>query len=355
MAPAPRWHPAQQWRAHVQRGSVSSRRCSPPRSPSSRSARWSCARAGWTPATGSTRRSPSGSRRTTSSTSRACCARTARRRCTTCCCTSGWAPSAAARRRRARSRWSSPRSSVPVVVVGRRRAVRAAHGGRSPRRARRAARSSPTTPRKRACTRWSSLLSLLAAASFVLAFLHGRRRHVALLGLWLALLLYTQPGGCSSSPAWPWRGCACGDERRVSGRDGLLLAGAPGARLLPWLPNLSPRPRTPARRGLSGRRHSPCSACPAGCSATSALPLLALAVYWRARRRARDRRACACSSAIAIVPPAAPGCPRRSSRPGRRATSPSLFGPVLLALAAAVSRRRRAGRPRRSPASPASG
>ena len=35
-----------------------------------------------------------------------------------------------------------------------------------------------------------AVLSVLASASFVLAFVHGRRRHVWLLGLWLVLLLY---------------------------------------------------------------------------------------------------------------------------------------------------------------------
>src|SRR5918912_2651820 len=40
-----------------------------------------------------------------------------------------------------------------------------------------------------------AVLSLAASASFVLAFLRGRRRHVVLLGVWLALLLYTHTWG----------------------------------------------------------------------------------------------------------------------------------------------------------------
>ena len=39
------------------------------------------------------------------------------------------------------------------------------------------------------------MLSLLASASFVLAFLHGRRGHLVALAAWMTLLLYTHAWG----------------------------------------------------------------------------------------------------------------------------------------------------------------
>src|SRR4051812_9317032 len=78
------------------------------------------------------------------------------------------------------------------------------------------------------------VLSTAACASFVLAFVRGRQRHVPLLGLWLVLLLYTHN----------W---------------GLFLAGGVAP---PWL---SPRPRKRGEakpRGLVAGRHPPAE--PAG-------------------------------------------------------------------------------------------
>jgi mannosyltransferase len=83
------------------------------------------------------------------------------------------------------------------------------------------------------------VLSLAACASFVLAFVRGRRRHVVLLGVWLALLLYTHAWGlfltAGMAAAWlpRWR------RGTVSGRDGALLAGALALVYAPWLPTLT--------------------------------------------------------------------------------------------------------------------
>ncbi len=84
-----------------------------------------------------------------------------------------------------------------------------------------------------------ALLSLLAAAAFVLAFLQGRRRHLVTLGVAVVLLLYTHNwglflvGAMTVTWLWLWRG------RRVAGRDGALLAAAVAVAYAPWLPTLA--------------------------------------------------------------------------------------------------------------------
>ena len=83
-----------------------------------------------------------------------------------------------------------------------------------------------------------AVLSVLASASFVLAFVHGRRRHVWLLGLWLVLLLYAHNwalflvAGMAAGWLWLWH------EGRVDGRDGALLAAGVALAYAPWVPSL---------------------------------------------------------------------------------------------------------------------
>ena len=82
-----------------------------------------------------------------------------------------------------------------------------------------------------------AVLSLLASASFVLAFLHGRRGHLVALAAWMTLLLYTHAWGlylaAAMACAWIvlWR-------RGRSGRDGLMVAGAVLLLYAPWIPTL---------------------------------------------------------------------------------------------------------------------
>ena len=45
-------------------------------------------------------------------------------------------------------------------------------------------------------------------------------------------------GRCSSSRGWASRGCGCGDEGRVGGRDGALLAAGVALLYAPWVPSL---------------------------------------------------------------------------------------------------------------------
>jgi mannosyltransferase len=181
-----------------------------------------------------------------------------------------------------------------------------------------------------------ALLSLLAGASFVLAFLHGRRRHVALLGLWLILLLYTHTWGvflvAGMAVAWLalWR------EGTVRPRDGLLVALFLALAYAPWIPNLlfqtahtgapwAERPSPLALLGVVG-----------GLFGWVALPLLAVAVYG-ARGRMRDP---AVRTLIIITVVTACGAWLSSQLEPAWSTRylAVLFGPLLLALAATVSR-----------------
>ena len=179
------------------------------------------------------------------------------------------------------------------------------------------------------------VLSLLASASFGLAFLQGRRRHVALLGLWLVLLLYTHTWGvflaAGMGVAWLslWR------EGRVSGRDGLMLAAALAVAYAPWLPNLlfqaahtgAPWAQRPSPLALLG--------IPGGLFGYMAMPLLALAIYG-ARGRVRDDGV---RALVVIAVVAACGAWLSSQVEPAWSTRylAVLFGPLLLALAAMVS------------------
>jgi len=82
------------------------------------------------------------------------------------------------------------------------------------------------------------VLSLLASAGFVLAFVQGRRRHLITVAAALVLLLYTHTWGvflaAGLGVGWLWlrrRG-------RVTTRDGLMVLAVVGLAYAPWLPTL---------------------------------------------------------------------------------------------------------------------
>ena len=139
------------------------------------------------------------------------------------------------------------------------------------------------------------VLSLLASASFVLAFLHGRRGHLIALGGWMTLLLYTHAWGLCLAAAMAVRvGRAVAPRpgrgpRRAAGR----RRGAAALRAVD--PDADRRRRsTPRRRGRTGRRRRTLLVDPVHPlrrrAPLAATPLLVIAVLAALRRRARPRR-----------------------------------------------------------------
>ncbi len=82
------------------------------------------------------------------------------------------------------------------------------------------------------------VLSLLASASFALAFLHGRRGHLLGLGVWMTLLFYTHAWGLYLAAAMACAWFVLWRRGRVAGRDGLLVGGAVLLLYAPWIPTL---------------------------------------------------------------------------------------------------------------------
>ena len=181
------------------------------------------------------------------------------------------------------------------------------------------------------------LLSILASASFVLAFVRGDRRQLPLLGLWLALLLYTHTWGlfltAAMAVAWLmlWR------RGEVAGRDGARLGAALALIYAPWLPTVvfqaantaAPWAERPSPLLLLG--------IPGGLFGHIAVPLLALAVFFALRRRPPVDRAVRVLAGIAIATagfawlvladPAGVGEPL-SRRPARPAAAGARVGRV---------------------------
>jgi mannosyltransferase len=83
-----------------------------------------------------------------------------------------------------------------------------------------------------------ALLSLVASAAFVLAFVRGRRRHLVTLAAALAALLYTHNWALFLVAALAVAWLALWRAGRVAGRDGAMVAGAIALLYAPWLPSL---------------------------------------------------------------------------------------------------------------------
>jgi mannosyltransferase len=84
-----------------------------------------------------------------------------------------------------------------------------------------------------------ALLSVVASAAFVLAFVRGRRRHLVTLGAALVLLLYTHNWGVFLAAALAVAWLALWRAGRAAGRDGALLAAAIALLYAPWVPSLA--------------------------------------------------------------------------------------------------------------------
>lgn len=182
-----------------------------------------------------------------------------------------------------------------------------------------------------------AVLSVLACASFVLAFLHGRRGHVWWLGVWLVLLLYAHNwalflvAGMGVAWLWLWR------AGRVDGRDGALLAAGVALLYAPWVPSLvfqaantaapwAQRPTALSLLGIPGSLF--------GSVASALLAIAAAAVLW-GRRASDEVRVLALIAAVAASAAFLGSQLEPAWAPRYLAV---LFGPLLLALAAVLSR-----------------
>jgi mannosyltransferase len=182
------------------------------------------------------------------------------------------------------------------------------------------------------------LLSVLASASFALAFVRDERPQVAWLGLWLALLLYTHTWGLFLAAAmgivWVlmWRRGA------VAGGDGARLAVVLAALYAPWLPSvLSQAAHTAAPWA---ERPSPLLLLgfPGGLFGYLSLPLLIVAVFFGLRRRPPVDRAVRVLAGVAVIAVSiAWACSQIQPAWATRYLA-VVLGPVLLALASVVSR-----------------
>ncbi len=182
------------------------------------------------------------------------------------------------------------------------------------------------------------LLSILASASFVLVFVRGDRRQLPLLGLWLALLLYTHTWGlfltAAMAVAWLmlWR------RGEVSGGDGARLAAVLALIYAPWLPTIvfqaantaAPWAERPSPLLLLG--------IPGGLFGHIAVPLLALAVFFALRRRPPVDRAVRVLAGIAIATASFAWLVSQIQPAWANRYLAVLLGPILLALASVVSR-----------------
>jgi mannosyltransferase len=180
------------------------------------------------------------------------------------------------------------------------------------------------------------VLSLLACASFVLAFVRGRRLHLAALACWLTLLLYTHNWALFLAAGMAIAWLAMWRAGSVDGRDGAKVGAVVAVLYAPWVPSVAfqaahtgaPWAAQPSLLYVLGA--------PGALFGYVATPLLAVAVLTAVRRRPpRD----AAVRGLVVLAVATIGVAWVSSQI-EPAWSPRylavLFGPLLLALVATV-------------------
>src|SRR4051812_45539412 len=182
------------------------------------------------------------------------------------------------------------------------------------------------------------LLSILASASFVLAFVRSERRHVIWLGVWLTLLLYTHTWGLFLTAAMAVAWLLLWQRGQVSGRDGARLGAALALVYAPWLPvvvfqaahTAAPWAERPSPLLLLG--------VPGGLFGYLALPLLTIAVCFALWRRPRPDAATRVLLGIAIGTASLAWLCSQVQPAWATRYLAVILGPLLLALAAVVSR-----------------
>src|ERR1700748_2787809 len=83
-----------------------------------------------------------------------------------------------------------------------------------------------------------AVLSIAASAAFVLAFVHNRRSQLVPLGAYVVALLYTHNWGLFLAAGMGVAWLTLYRAKRVSGRDGALLAAGIALAYAPWVPTL---------------------------------------------------------------------------------------------------------------------
>ena len=182
------------------------------------------------------------------------------------------------------------------------------------------------------------LLSVLASASFALAFVRGERRHVAWLGVWLALLLYTHTWGLFLAAAMAIVWALMWRRGAVAGADGAWLALVLAVLYAPWLPSvLSQAAHTAAPWA---ERPSPLALLgfPGGLFGYLSLPLLIVAVFFALRRRPPVDHAVRVLAGVAVIAVSMAWVCSQIQPAWATRYLAVVLGPVLLALASVVSR-----------------
>ena len=185
------------------------------------------------------------------------------------------------------------------------------------------------------------LLSILASASFVLAFVRGERKHVVWLGVWLALLLYTHTWGLFLAAAMGAVWLHLRRRGEVDTRDGVRLAILLAVAYLPWLPVILFQAQHTAAPWAERPSPLVLLIIPGGLFGHVAVPLLALAVYFAVRRRPPVDRAVRMLVGIAIGTAVLAWLSSQIEPAWATRYSAVLMGPLLLALASVVARGRR--------------
>jgi mannosyltransferase len=185
------------------------------------------------------------------------------------------------------------------------------------------------------------LLSILASASFALAFVRSERKHVVYLGVWLALLLYTHTWGIFLVVAMSAVWLHLRRRGEVDTRDGVRLLIVLAVAYLPWLPVILFQAQHTAAPWAERPSPLVLLIIPGGLFGHIATPLLAIAVYFAVRRRPPVDRAVRMLLGIAIGTALLAWLSSQIEPAWATRYSAVLMGPLLLALASVVSRGRR--------------
>jgi hypothetical protein len=187
------------------------------------------------------------------------------------------------------------------------------------------------------------LLSVLASASFALAFVRGRRSHVVWLGLWLALLLYTHTWGLFLTAAMAVAWIVLWRRRVVTPPDGVKLAIVLAALYAPWLPSVLFQAANTAAPWAERPSPALLLGVPGSLFGWIALPLLAIAIFFALYHRPPVDRAVRVLAAIGALTASMAWLVSQVEPAWASRYLAVVMGPLLLALAAVVSRSARWG------------